>query len=427
MILKIAWKNMFRYKRRTLITAFAISCGVFFTMLLYGLLDGMDKESYLNMIEYETASAKIYTQEYFDNKDTYPFDSFIEKDDCEKIENFLEEKKISYTPSVMNVCEIYFNEDYFETAGSINAVLCGIDIEKANSVYKLENCLESGNWFSKEDGLDYSEGAIVGSWIATDMKTQEGYYITIECKGKGGFTQTFDVPIVGIIQCPNNKINAGVIYMDIKFLDQMLELDGSVTEYAISGCKNGNYSVKQADKDFLLVNETFKQNIENANLYSWREINSDVIFLQSQISKMSSLMMFFMFIIAAVGISNTMLMSVMERKNEIAMLKAMGYTKFYIERLFMWEGVFIGFVGCVVGLVIGCLVNIPLVKYGIDFTSMLSSVDMGYRISGLLRSTWNFAGFIKVAIGALIISAFSAFLPTVSTVKKEIADILRKD
>lgn len=427
MILKIAWKNMFRYKRRTLITAFAISCGVFFTMLLYGLLDGMDKESYLNMIEYETASAKIYTQEYFDNKDTYPFDSFIEKDDCEKIENFLEEKKISYTPSVMNVCEIYFNEDYFETAGSINAVLCGIDIEKANSVYKLENCLESGNWFSKEDGLDYSEGAIVGSWIATDMKAQEGYYITIECKGKGGFTQTFDVPIVGIIQCPNNKINAGVIYMDIKFLDQMLELDGSVTEYAISGCKNGNYSVKQADKDFLLVNETFKQNIENANLYSWREINSDVIFLQSQISKMSSLMMFFMFIIAAVGISNTMLMSVMERKNEIAMLKAMGYTKFYIERLFMWEGVFIGFVGCIVGLVIGCLVNIPLVKYGIDFTSMLSSVDMGYRISGLLRSTWNFAGFIKVAIGALIISAFSAFLPTVSTVKKEIADILRKD
>ena len=136
--------------------------------------------------------------------------------------------------------------------------------------------------------------------------------------------------------------------------------------------------------------------------------------------------MFFMFIIAAVGISNTMLMAVLERRNEVAMLKAMGYTPFYIKTLFMWEGIFIGLIGCAIGFATGCLVNIPFVKYGIDFTNMLSDIDMGYRISGLLRSTWNFSSFIRITIGAVIISAFSAYLPTHSTVKKEIAEIFRK-
>src|SRR5574344_1552565 len=99
MQIQIAWKNMFRYKRRTLITAFAISCGVFFTMLLSGLLDGMNNESYLNMIEYETGSAKVYASGYFENKDKLSFDTFLESNECKNLESFFEAKNILYTPT----------------------------------------------------------------------------------------------------------------------------------------------------------------------------------------------------------------------------------------------------------------------------------------------------------------------------------------
>ena len=384
----------------------------------------MNNESIRNLIDYETSGAKFFADGYFKERDTLPLDYLIEENSAKEIGTFLDSKNISFTPEILLPCEVYFNEEYFETSGSITGVLCALDPKKSEKVFKTASQIESGTWLKKEEGEEYCTGAVIGSWIADDMKAQPGWYVTIQCKGRGGFMQTIDVPITGIVHCPDVPVNAGYIFMDINYINEMLEMEGAVTaiDTNLGGMSTVNSNVKKLKKDFSEI-----QNDSKVELYSWNEIAEDIVSVQKMYEGISSLIMLFLFIVAAVGISNTMLMSVLERKNEIAMLKAMGYTPFYIKSLFITEGVLIGCTGCVIGMVAGCLINIPLVNVGIDFTQMLSNIDIGYRISGLIRSDWNFTGFAKIIFGALLIAAFASYFPSRSISKKEIAEIFRKN
>ena len=96
----------------------------------------------------------------------------------------------------------------------------------------------------------------------------------------------------------------------------------------------------------------------------------------------SRIILFLVFVIAAVGITNTMLMAVFERIRELGMMRAMGMSDRQIRLSFLLEAGGIGLIGAVGGLIFGALVNWPLVEWGWDFTPMLKQMDIGYRISG---------------------------------------------
>ncbi len=431
MIFSMAWKNMFRYKRRTLITASAIALGIMFSIMMEGMLFGADQDSKRNLIWYETSAAKIYASNYFDQKETFPVQFFINKEERDALDDFLINRNVKYAPRFQTYCDIFFSQEYFETAGSVSGILSAVDTAKDSSVYKISNEIQSGSWLKGSgdftiDDKGVSSGAVIGSWIAKDMKAQLGYYITVQCKGRGGFIQTMDVPIIGIIQSSNPIINASGIFMDLAFINEMLELEDGVTEYSLSF---GDISV--SDKKFEAFNTEFMTSAFTSSrspleLYSWKEIEADFLSLTKTKSASSKVFLFFMLIIAAVGISNTMLMAVMERKHEIGMLKTLGYTNNYIRSLFMLEGLCIGILGSIAGLLLGFSLNFFMVQYGINFGSLLEGVDIGYRISAVMRSGWNIPVFILIAFGALIVSALSAFIPSGKMVRVEIAEIYRE-
>lgn len=431
MIFSIAWKNMFRYKRRTLITASAIALGIMFSIMMEGMLFGADQDSKRNLIWYETSAAKIYAASYFEQKETFPVQYFIDKEQRSVLDDFLKKKNIKFAPRFQTYCDIYFSEEFFETAGSISGILSAIDVTKDSTVYKVSEEVERGSWLgdSKDASRDengISTGAVIGSWLAKDMKAELGWYITIQCKGRGGFIQTMDIPIIGIIQSSNPIINASGVFMDLAFVNEMLELKGGVTEYSLSF---GDISV--SDKRYETFRTEFKSSLFSSadsplELYSWRDIEADFLALTKTKSASSKFFLVFMLIIAAVGISNTMLMAVMERKHEIGMLKTLGYTNKFIRSLFMLEGLCIGIIGSIAGLLLGFAVNFFMVQYGINFGSLLEGVDIGYRISAVMRSGWNIPVFFLIAFGALIVSALSAFIPSGKMVRVEIAEIFRE-
>ncbi|HPX25992.1 MAG TPA: FtsX-like permease family protein [Treponemataceae bacterium] len=431
MIFSIAWKNMFRYKRRTLITASAIALGIMFSIMMEGMLFGADQDSKRNLIWYETSAAKIYAASYFEQKETFPVQYFIDKEQRSVLDDFLKKKNIKFAPRFQTYCDIYFSEEFFETAGSISGILSAVDVTKDSTVYKVSEEVERGSWLgdSKDASRDengISTGAVIGSWLAKDMKAELGWYITIQCKGRGGFIQTMDIPIIGIIQSSNPIINASGVFMDLAFVNEMLELKGGVTEYSLSF---GDISV--SDKRYETFRTEFKSSLFSSadsplELYSWRDIEADFLALTKTKSASSKFFLVFMLIIAAVGISNTMLMAVMERKHEIGMLKTLGYTNKFIRSLFMLEGLCIGIIGSIAGLLLGFAVNFFMVQYGINFGSLLEGVDIGYRISAVMRSGWNIPVFFLIAFGALIVSALSAFIPSGKMVRVEIAEIFRE-
>jgi ABC-type lipoprotein release transport system permease subunit len=87
----------------------------------------------------------------------------------------------------------------------------------------------------------------------------------------------------------------------------------------------------------------------------------------------------------------------------------------------------VGFFGAIFGVIIGCLINIPMVKYGIDYSEQMNAMggNMGYRINGVFRSAWNVPVIIGTGIIAVLLSSVTAFFPTHRALKMPITESLR--
>ena len=127
-------------------------------------------------------------------------------------------------------------------------------------------------------------------------------------------------------------------------------------------------------------------------------------------------------------ISNTILLALLERTKEIGMMRAMGMTDRQMIVTYMLEAGFLGFIGSILGIILGCAMNYPLVEYGMDFSDMVDAMGsggLGFRTSSLFRSMWNIPVIIGSGIVATLLASFMAFFPTRRAVKMPITDSLR--
>ena len=93
----------------------------------------------------------------------------------------------------------------------------------------------------------------------------------------------------------------------------------------------------------------------------------------------------------------------------------------------MLEAGFLGFIGGILGMGLGCLINYPMVKYGFDFSAMADIMggSIGFRTTGLFRSYWNVPVIFGSFIAATLLSSFMAFFPTRRALKMPITNSLR--
>jgi len=226
-----------------------------------------------------------------------------------------------------------------------------------------------------------------------------------------------DLEVVGIINSADPTTNRNGIYMPLETAAYYLEMEGEVTELALK--LSSGREVEEAE---LLKASLAGKGTEVLN---WRELAYNFIALVQAKSSSSGTILFLIFLIAAVGISNTMLMSFYERMAEIGMMRAMGMTGKSIRGLFMLEAGGIGFLGALLGIILGALANIYMVNTGIDYSSIVREGDIGYRILGIAYGVWKPSSYVIAGLSGMILAGTVSFLSIRKAVKKEITECLR--
>ena len=163
-ILSLAWKNLSRYRRRTIITSIAIAAGLSIFIMLDALLLGMERESEQNIIWYETASAKIMTPDNFDNLHSLSLKHTIESP--EGIQVQLENLEVPSAPRVSFTAEILVYEDPFPADGSSQIKVVAVAPDRDREVFRFGEILDEGRFLKTGE-----EGILLGSWLAEDLKT----------------------------------------------------------------------------------------------------------------------------------------------------------------------------------------------------------------------------------------------------------------
>ena len=250
--------------------------------------------------------------------------------------------------------------------------------------------------------------------------------------------QVMDVVVVGVINSPAPLPNSNTAYIPLSVLQDEagMMLDGAVTELVIRERGAPDYRLTGESESAATITAALKRGLASMGktlpdelaVHTWEEYMAEYLGFEALETTAPQVIAFLLFILSFLGISNTILMAILERTRESAMMRALGMSDAQMIITYMLEAGFIGFIGSVLGIALGALINYPFVLHGMDFSTMAnfsSDGSLGFRTIGVLRSTWDIPLMFRTGIVATLLASLVAFLPTRRATKKPITESLR--
>lgn len=418
-IITLAGRNLLRHRRRTAITAGAVAVGLSLFIFVDSILVGIEEDSTRNLINYETGAAQVVRAEYLDERDERPLKYAIEEPD--QIETRLEAVGLSATSRIVFSGELIVFQDPFPEDGSVIITGYGIDPDDDGDVYRLSRSLTAGEYLKEG-----TNSALLGAWLAEDIGAEVGYPITIVTRTRYGYYQTIDLEVTGIVNTPNPVVNRTAVFIPESVVGDYLQMDGAVTEIAVAD--RVGTSLEEITEQMRIEVAGFTSGVSDSTelvVADWRTLAADVVAIAEAKDAGTSIILFFVFVIAAVGVSNTVLMSVLERTRELGMMRAVGMRNREVMLTLITEAAGIGLLGGIVGLVLAAGGVWAMVEYGIDYGSMIRDTDIGYRITQVVYGAWNLPTFGRALVIGVLIAIGTAFFPVRRALKMSVVDSLR--
>lgn len=404
-LFSFAMKNLLRYKRRTLLTFLVLSVGVAMYIWFACLLEGFSRQSFENIINFDTGHFKIRSAQ-FDEDDALAVTNMLPAEKIPHVEASLRSKKFvtGFTRRIL------FTGEADNSIDALPVVITGLDPNTDGKVFSLLSLLESGT-------LD-TNGAVLGSGLAKDLGLKKGDMVYLTFRRQRGQLDSVALPITEVIRSSDPTVNSAMVYIGLAKARQLLGTK-DVTEIAVKTTDMNKYKTFGRD---------LEKSLSGVKVFSWYQLAKDVLAIAQAKEGGSFVMVMFLVIIALVGIVNTMLMSVYEKRQEIGTLKALGMTDGDVRKVFLIEGGLIGVMGCLAGLVLGTLANLYFVEVGWDISAMLGGMDnikMGYQVTGVVKSVWLVAPYFQALLFSVLASVLASYLPARKTTEMQPAECLR--
>ena len=414
-LLKIAARNVLRNKRRTVITGIVMMVGIGLYILADSMLMGMDRMTIDNMVKYTESFLKIRTPEYVANLQGNPLDYGIPAPEGVIRRALAADPTIrAAAPRTRFVARLSNYED------EIPVLATAVDPGRDGAVLALAENVTQGIWLDKAE----PKSVVVGADLAEELGLGLGDYVLISASTTYENVNADEYRIAGLINSPNPELNKGSLFMTYADADEFLGLNGLVTEIVAAASRYPSLDalLNASDESARILAKA----LPNLQIDPIRNLAQDYLAMRAMKGKFSSMIILVMLLIAGVGIVNTILMSVYSRIREIGVLRAYGLTRKEIRRLFTLEGLIVGAVGSLAGVLLGVALVWLIATQGISFDQMIGNVDMGsIPIAGRMYGEWNLTTILSGFLFGLIVAFLSARIPAKRASKMQVTDALR--
>ncbi len=422
-LMKLAFRNIFRSRRRTMITFSAVSLGLALLVLNISFLDGIDIQSIRNLVNSQTSHITIYAPGYFQEKDQLPMDITIA--DPGRIQELLKAD-----PGIKAAeARLRFGAGLIKGMDEIPCTGVGIEPEIDPDVFNIKHSMVEGKWLGAED-----EAVVIGVNLARDVGLAVGDIITLRMiassSDKDGEVtwNAVDLEIKGIFNTGNPSVDGQMIYLPMAVARDGLGLENEATEIVVRlhGAAEDNGSVEEARTRIAGIVENAGLDVE---IYSWRDLAGDFLTISEMKTQRTAFIVMIMLFIASMGIVNTMLMAVLERTREIGMMTALGMKRGEIMKLFIMEGGFIGGIGSIVGCIAGGLAGWYFSVHGLNFGSpdgaMQKMTSAFYPIKGAFYADVNFSVMLFTFLLGTVVAVLACIYPALRAARLNPVEALR--
>ncbi len=396
MLIKLAWRNLWRNKRRSTIVLLSVIVGVNAMLFMDGMTNGMLSQILFNQISLSTSHIQIHNKGFSDNKTVQ---GIIK--DSEKVE-----KAISNNPDVTAYSRRVITFGLLSSASNSTGVyIYGVIPEEEEKVSRIKSSIIEGNYLSNA-----KNEIIIGKKLAEKLKVGLGDKVVALANTPDGTIGSEVFRVAGIFKTPSSEFDKAFIYIPLATSQSMLDLGESFHEFAII---TKNYKQSNSVRDELT--SKLDAGIE---VLSYEDLLPFII-IQLDMYKESMFVVNFIISLALIfGIINSTLMSVFERIQEIGVLMSIGMRIWKIFGMVVLEALILGVFGTVIGVVSGYLINIPFSIYGIDLSFFAESLE-SFAMGSILYPQLSVENFIITLFMIPLISVIAALYPAYRAIKLE--------
>jgi len=402
--LRLAWRNVWRQRRRTLLIAVGMGITMSLLVMFDGLIVGFEQAIYGNAIQLLGGNIQVHAPGYNEKAGRKPLLPMNDPDAvvraAESQSNVIAASKRIVTGGLVTNRE-----------GAFSISVIGVEVEKESSITPVADNISKGRYLNVDDG----DLVVIGQGLATAMALDVGDRVTLVGNSTHEQTRQRTMTVVGIYDVGVPSVEKETIYISLAEAQQLYGLTGQVTEVVIS--------MTQIGAEAPVMN-AINKSAPGYEVESWETSIPDL--KKTLEMKMSVMNMFgvIMLAIAAIGILNLLMMAVFERTREIGIIGAMGLKPREITFIFLLEGILIGVMGAVFGAVLGTTINATLGYYGLDYSSFANLTEYTALISGRIYSQLVPLKVLSHALTVAVISALAAIYPAREAARREPAEAL---
>jgi ABC-type lipoprotein release transport system permease subunit len=335
--IQIAWRNLWRNKRRTLITSASLFFGIFFSVMMSSIQKGSFENMIGNMARFYTGYIQIQNKEFKESPGVN--NSFI-------LDNQTKELIASadYITSHTNRVETFAIASHANH--TFPSIVFGINPGDEDRKSGLSKFVKDGDYLR-----DGSNDILLGDVLAENLNVKTGDSIVIYGQGYHGVTAVGLYRVAGLLKFPLPELSKRIVYMDLSNCQEFSSMPNRITSSVI---------MLEKTDDVDAVMSTFSGiEDENVKVYDWKELMPEILNLIEGKESSAAMMKTLLFMIIGFGVWSTIIMLMNERKRELAVMISIGFKKGRLLFMILVESFFIG----IIGIVSGLLVSYPIFYY----------------------------------------------------------------
>ena len=390
MIFKLAWRNIWRNKRRTLITIASIFFAIFLSLLMRSIQKGTFSNIVNNVVHSYTGYIQVHKMGYWDDKD---------------INNSFEmtDSLVGSLKSNRNVREVIPRLESFALASAgpktKGVMVVGIDPDKENILTGLKDKVISGRYLNEKD-----TGILVGKKLAEYLGIRTGDTLVLIGQGYHGTSAAGKWRVAGIIHLPSPDLERQMVYLPINITQNFYEAGNHVTSLVLD--------LKNPDKADRTVSELEKMNIPgDYEIMSWEMMMVELVQLVESKSASSTIMLGILYMIVGFGIYGTIVMMTLERTREMGIMMTVGMHKIKVRIMVLVESLLIGITGIAAGIAAALPIILWFYHHPFRLAGSMAETYESYGFESLVCFEPPSLYFLKNALVIIVLVLISTIYP----------------
>jgi len=389
MLFKMAWRNIWRNRRRTFITAASILFAVLFASFMDSLQRGAWDNMINNVVNYYFGYVQVHQDGYWEEQSIDK--AFPLADSLEQV------SAVEGVEAVLPRLESFALAAAGETTSGV--LVAGILPNVENKMTDLENRLVEGEYLTEGD-----EAVLVASGVAEKLGLSLGDTLVLISQGYRGVNAAGKYPIKGIAKFGSPDLNKQMVYLPLPAAQYFYGAPGLATSLAL---KLGG------QEDIKPVVAALRTQLDTSayEVMDWEELLPDLVQARELDTAGNVIVYFILYMIIAFGIFGTILMMSKEREYEFGVLISIGLQRWQLALSVWVEVILLG----VLGALFGILLSMPIVYYfkvnPIRFGGEMASSLEKFGFEPIFPATFDMQIFMTQALYVFILTAVLALYP----------------